>query len=116
MRKPYFAQKRGRGADIAPSGSWELICHLKTEIKAVQEMQNVFFDVYSKFESFESDSERAHDEITTLKDQLKISEMKRQEITAKYSNLRVNIFSPKISVRNLEFLTKISIFDETFDF
>ena len=24
MRKPYFGQKRGRGADIAPSGSWEL--------------------------------------------------------------------------------------------
>ena len=30
MRKPYFAQKMGRGADIAPSGSWELIIVLKT--------------------------------------------------------------------------------------
>ena len=59
--------------------------------EAVQEMQNVFYDVYSKFESFETETERHRDEIVTLKEELKESEAKRQEIAAKYSNLRVRI-------------------------
>ena len=60
--------------------------------ESVQECQNVFFDIYSKFESFEAESDRAKEDISTLKEELKDSEGKRQEITAKYSNLRVSSY------------------------
>ena len=57
---------------------------------AVQEIQTLFFDVYAKFENFEAESQKQNDAIQTLKNELKYSEKKRAEITAKYSNLRVS--------------------------
>ena len=56
---------------------------------AVQEIQTLFFDVYAKFENFEAESQKQNDAIQTLKNELRYSEKKRAEITAKYSNLRV---------------------------
>ena len=58
---------------------------------AVQEIQTLFFNVFAKYENFDSEQSKSNDLIEALKAELKYSEKKRSEIQAKYTNLRVNI-------------------------
>ena len=62
--------------------------------EAITDVQNVFFDIFSKYEGFEVENSRNRDDICELKEQLKASENKRQELAAKYSNLRVTLLYP----------------------
>ena len=58
--------------------------------EAITDVQNVFFDIFSKYEGYEVENTRNREDISDLKEQLKTSESKRQELAAKYSNLRVS--------------------------
>ena len=60
--------------------------------EAITDVQNVFFDIFSKYEGYEVENSRNREDISDLKEQLKTSESKRQELAAKYSNLRVSFF------------------------
>ena len=60
--------------------------------EAITDVQNVFFDIFSKYEGYEVENSRNREDILDLKEQLKTSENKRQELAAKYSNLRVSFF------------------------
>ena len=60
--------------------------------EAITDVQNVFFDIFSKYEGYEVENSRNREDISDLKEQLKTSENKRQELAAKYSNLRVSFF------------------------
>ena len=58
---------------------------------AVQEIQTLFFNVFAKYENFESDQNKNTELIEALRTQLQYSEKKRSEIQAKYTNLRVSL-------------------------
>ena len=51
----------------------------------------MFYDIYSKYELFDTEQVRYKEEIGVLKDELKQSEEARYELAAKYSNLRVRL-------------------------
>ena len=60
---------------------------------AVQEIQTLFFNVFAKYENFDSEQTKSNELIEALKAELKYSEKKRSDIQAKYTNLRVCRFS-----------------------